>query len=137
MAHSLGRAAMVQWGMVSSTAALSLLREATRTRREVVFFAKGHERRFSPHVLGTKDGTWRVFGWQSGGGSASTLKAGGDWRCFGVADLTNLRMGDQAWSMGDATEGYGLNCIELIDTAADLAYAAQSLQRAKRRPHQR
>src|SRR5689334_4640354 len=123
--------------MVSSTAALSLLREAIRTRREVLFLAKGHERRFSPHVLGTKDGAWRIFGWQSGGGSGSKLRAGGDWRCFAVADLTNLRLGDQPWSLGDVTEGYGLSCIELIDSAADLAYASQSLQRAKRRPHQR
>jgi hypothetical protein len=39
--------------------------------------------------------------------------------------------------MGDPTGECGLSCIALIDTAADLEYASKSLQRAKRRPHQR
>ncbi len=123
--------------MVGSTAALSLFRDAIRGRREVAFAANGHERTFSPHVLGTKDGAWRIFSWQSGGGSGSALRADGDWRCFTIANVTNLRRTEGVWSLGDATEGYGLNCIELIDTAADLEYAAKSLQRTKRRPHQR
>ncbi len=140
--------------MVTSTATLGLLREAIRARRQVRFMANGNEREFSPHVLGTKDGSWRVFGWQSAGGSGTKLKAGGDWRCFALEGdwrcfalegdwrcfalekVTALRLTDQPWSIGDPTSEYGLSCIALIDTTADLEYASKSLQRTKRRPHQ-
>ena len=122
--------------MVASSATLAALREATRGRRMVRFRAKGHLREFSPHVLGTKDGAWRLFGWQSGGDSGSRLKAGGDWRCFAVADIVAVETIDGTWTIGPATGQYGLSCIDLIDTAADLEFAAKSLQRS-RRPHDR
>ncbi len=122
--------------MVTSTATLGLIREAIHARRQVRFMANGNEREFSPHVLGTKDGSWRVFGWQSGGSSGTKLKAGGDWRCFALEKVTALRVTEEPWSIGDPTGEYGLSCISLIDTAADLEYASTSLQRTKRRPHE-
>jgi hypothetical protein len=123
--------------MVASTATLAALRAAIRQRQAVAFQAKGQPREFSPHVLGTKDGQWRVFGWQSGGGSGGTLKAGGDWRCFGVADVAGIAVLPGAWQSGDPTGAFGLTCIDLIDTAADLDYAAKALQGRKKRPHER
>ena len=123
--------------MVASTATLAALRAAIQQRRVVAFQAKGHARTFSPHVLGTKDGPWRVFGWQSGGGSGGSLKAVGDWRCFGVADVAGIEVLPGLWQSGDPTEGFGLTCIDLIDTAADLEAAAKALPGRKKRPHER
>jgi predicted DNA-binding transcriptional regulator YafY len=80
--------------VVTSTATLTRHRKAIRTRRQVRFMANGKEREFSPHVLGTKYGSWHVFGWQSGGGSGSHLKAGGDWRCFALEKVSALRVVD-------------------------------------------
>jgi hypothetical protein len=122
--------------MVATSATLAALREAIRGRRVVRFRAKGHIREFSPHVLGTKDGAWRVFGWQSGGGSGTRLKAGGDWRCFAVADVVAVETIVGAWNIGPATGEYGLNCVDLIDTAADMEFAANSLRRSRRPRHQ-
>lgn len=122
--------------MVASTATLAALRQGIQHRQLLAFRAKGQARAFSPHVLGTKDGQWRVFGWQSGGGSAGGLKPGGDWRCFSVADVAGIEVLPGAWNMGDPTGEHGLSCIELIDTAADLDYAAKSL-RPRKRPHER
>ncbi len=123
--------------MVASTATLAALRQAIQHRQVLAFRAQGQAREFSPHVLGTKDGQWRVLGWQSAGGSGGGLKPGGDWRCFGVADLVGIEVLAGSWNIGDPTGEYGLNCIELIDTAADLEYAAKSLQRRRKRPHER
>lgn len=59
---------------------------------------KGNVRHFSPHALGSNDeGEINVMTYQYGGYSNTKLPYDGDWRCFQVNLLQDVRRNDDQW----------------------------------------
>jgi hypothetical protein len=77
---------------------LETLKRAILGKRCVTGRHKGSERHFAPHAVGfTADGTPAAFVYQYGGETSSHLPPQGDWRCFLVHDLADLRPNDHRW----------------------------------------
>ena len=103
-----------------------VLREAIRHRRPVVALANGLRREFCPHVLGHTDGDWRVLAWQFAGLSESGLSGDGDWRCFALDDLEDLKIRNGDWRRGwIATAGQLDEYMDVVDTAVDAGFGPE------------
>lgn len=65
----------------------ALIHQAISNKRVIQFSYGGHSRIVEPHILGIKDGTMQILGYQIGG----TSSQGGlpEWRRF---SLPNMRM---------------------------------------------
>jgi hypothetical protein len=77
-----------------------LIKTAIRNRLQVIAIADGHYREFCPHAIGWKRGIHHVMTYQFGGSSNSGLPLGGQWRCFDVAKLSNVRLRNGEWHTG-------------------------------------
>lgn len=77
---------------------IALIRDAIKNLKQMTATFNGHHRVFCPHVLGTKDGVWRVHAWQFAGSSKEgSLPM---WRYFEVNRLAGL-----ASQMGEPKSG--------------------------------
>ncbi len=94
-----------------------LIREATLARRQVVATYKGHRRELCPHVLGWKNGRRQALFFQFGGGSASALPTGGDWRCIPVDGLEDVVVRTGLWHTGVGHQ-HPERCVDTIDVDA-------------------
>jgi hypothetical protein len=75
-------------------------------------------RHFCPHALGLdKDGAVRVLGLQYGGESTRALSAGGDWRCFRLAGLTEVRRNADRWRTRPG-HSQANSCVVRVDVEA-------------------
>lgn len=92
----------------------STLRNAVLQKLIVTADYRSHYREFCPHCLGTKRGREHVLGYQFAGGSSSGLPPGGEWRCFDVAGLSNLRTRTGAWKTGP-NHTRPQTCVDNID----------------------
>ena len=106
---------------------ISLLREAIQDLKQVIGSYNDYDREFCPHILGRKDGEWNVLTWQFGGETSQPegLPPEGEWRCFNVADLSNLALRDGEWHRGWRTGRGEQHCVEDIDTVVDATHAAE------------
>ena len=102
-----------------------LIRIAIRELKPMTAMLDGLPREFCPHVLGTKDGEWRTLVWQFAGQSSHGLLPGGEWRCFKIADLQNLTLGQGPWQRGWTTGQREQVCVAQIDTIVDHLHAAE------------
>lgn len=92
----------------------ALIRDAVLTKRQVVATYKGYRRELCPHVLGTKNGRRQALFFQFGGGSASALPPGGDWRCIPVEGLKDVVIRDGEWHTG-VVHGHRERCVDVVD----------------------
>ncbi len=77
---------------------VAVLKDAIKHRRQISFRARGHYREACPHVLHTRDERiWAVLVWQCGGTCDEGVPAGGDWRLFDLAEITELSVVDGGW----------------------------------------
>lgn len=114
--------------MQSQVMKLQIIRGAIQNHQQLFFTLDGFPREFCPHVLGTKQSEWHVFGWQFGGESKTGLPKGGDWRCLVLHDITtDIVARDGDWYRGWAMGKRGQSCIDTIDTVVDAAHAAEIL----------
>ena len=103
-----------------------ILREAIRHQRPIVGVAAGLTREFCPHVFGQTDGEWMVLAWQFGGLSEYGLPEGGQWRCFNVDDLHDLKIRNGEWRRGWVSSIDELaEYIAIVDTAVDPAFGPE------------
>ena len=76
----------------------ALIRQAILDRTCVSANYQGSRRHFAPHCIGLgKDRAEHVMGFQYAGGSSKGLPPGGQWRCFRVADLSNVSCNSDSW----------------------------------------
>jgi hypothetical protein len=71
------------------------LRRGIAQRRLVAFDLGSDQRVVEPHVLGLASGAEHLLGYQVGGTTSRGSSIG--WRVFPLADLTNVRLLDQAF----------------------------------------
>jgi hypothetical protein len=99
------------------TAVYARIRAATLAKQQVVATYKGHRRELCPHILGTKDGRRQALFFQFGGGSSSSLPAGGDWRCLPVDELEDVVVRDGPWH-SNSLDRFLETCVDEIDVEA-------------------
>jgi hypothetical protein len=92
------------------------IREAILAKRQVVATYRGYRREMCPHVLGTKNGRQQALFFQFGGGSASALPPGGDWRCIPVDGLEDVVVRTGPWHTR-VVHGHRERCVDVIDVA--------------------
>ena len=89
--------------------------QAIRTRKQIVCRYDGRYREACPHILGYKaSGEEAVFVFQIGGESNSRLPPEGDWRCFDLDRITDLRLRDGPWR-GGTRHSKPQACIHFVD----------------------
>ena len=71
--------------------------DAILNRKQLVFDYDGKPREASPHVLGPANSEHMLLTYQFGGDSAGGLRPGGDWRCFSVDKMSDVRVRDGTW----------------------------------------
>ena len=97
------------------SAIYQLIWQAIRARKQITCIYEGCHREVCPHILGYKTpGTEAVFAFQFGGESTSKLPPGGDWRCFDVARMTEVRLRDGRWYSG-TRHSRTQTCIQFVD----------------------
>jgi hypothetical protein len=94
--------------------------EAVRTRRQVVFSYGGRHREACPTILGyNKDEREAVLVFQFAGESTTRLPPGGEWRCFELAKVTDLRLRSGPWH-GEARHSATQPCIRHVDVDVNI-----------------
>ncbi|HTT75792.1 MAG TPA: hypothetical protein VMF50_07395 [Candidatus Binataceae bacterium] len=92
------------------------IRDAVIKQLTITAYYDGFPREFCPHAIGTKGGEQRVLGYQFGGGSKNGLQPGGQWRCFVISRLENIRTRRGAWHTG-SSHRRPQACIDYVDVA--------------------
>ena len=90
------------------------LREAMLQRMQVTCTYRGKYRELCPVVLGHREGEEKCFAFQFGGDTGSSLRRDGDWRCFFVNEMRDIRVRKGRWYEGDSHKRPQA-CIEIID----------------------
>ena len=72
-----------------------------------------HYREFCPHVIGMTRGREHVLGYQFTGSSSSGLPARGEWRCFNIAELSDVMTHAGSWHTSEVHQPQ--TCVEEID----------------------
>lgn len=78
--------------------AYDALKAAIIAKKCVTFRQGGHTRHASPHAIGRDNsGDVNVMTFQYGGGSTSKLPSGGQWRCFRVSEISDVKENGDSW----------------------------------------
>jgi hypothetical protein len=82
------------------SATYQLIMQAMNVRQQVLCMYKGHARAFCPIILGHTAGRERVLAFQFAGGASSGLPRGGQWKCFDIADMSEVELREGRWYSG-------------------------------------
>lgn len=97
-----------------------LIRSAVIARRCLTATYERRIRHFSPHCLGqNKSGGFSVLGFQYAGQSSSILPPNGQWRCFQLRNLTEVRINADRWRTGSGHTRPS-DCVKQVDVDAYL-----------------
>ncbi len=77
-----------------------LIMQAMITRQQVLCMYGGFARAICPIILGHTAGRERVLAFQFAGGASSGLPPGGQWKCFDVADISEVELRQGRWHSG-------------------------------------
>ncbi len=89
---------MEEEGVRTTAAAYRLIRQAIIDHCCLTAVYDARVRHFCPHAIGLdREGFVRVLGLQYGGESGSALPPGGNWRCFRIAGLEEVRRNPDRW----------------------------------------
>ena len=92
-----------------------LIWKAARARKQITCMYGGRYREACPHILGYKKlGQEAVFAFQFGGDSTSRLPPQGDWRCFDLDEVSEVRLRDGRWHSG-TRHTKTQTCIQFVD----------------------
>lgn len=97
-----------------ASAYYQLCSDAILGRRQMLFTYRGHRREVCPHVLGHTKGEEKLLAYQFAGQTSSVLPAGGEWRCFLLAEIHSIDVRDGPWHSGDKHSSRH-NCVEDVD----------------------
>jgi hypothetical protein len=101
-----------------------ILRDAIYSRQQVRFLAAGRRCVMCPHILGTtRQGAWRVLGWQFAGDADGALP---DWRCVDLDDIGSIEPASGPWHRGWRVRGSQQAWIDFIYAEVDPNFAAQT-----------
>jgi hypothetical protein len=110
----------------TSNEKIILLRAAIKELKQVTAVYNGLPREFCVHLLGTKNGDWKVLVWQFGG-SSSKADDIPNWRDWHVGKITDLSLRDGEWHRGWETGRRTQKSMDRVDTAVDHLHSAEIL----------
>lgn len=100
----------------------ALIVDAIRRKTPIMATYQGHVRYVCPHVIGTKNGTHQMLGYQYAGSSSSGSIVPGstdNWRCMRLADMYDVRPCVGAWHTA-SNHSRPQTCVDQI--YAEVAY---------------
>ncbi len=103
---------------------IALVRDAIKNLKQMTATFDGYHRVFCPHVLGTKDGVWRVHAWQFDGRSSKQNELP-MWRYFEINRFAGLASQTGEWHRGYVKQAFDhRRAFDHIDTLVDASHAA-------------
>lgn len=94
------------------------LRAAIASKKPVRVRFKGTDRDVCPHVIGFKNGSEKLLTYQFAGYSSSGLPPGGEWRCMGIGDISNVTVIEGKWHTGTG-HSRPQTCVDEVDLEVD------------------
>lgn len=91
-----------------------LIMQAMITRQQVLCMYGGFARAICPIILGHTAGRERVLAFQFAGGASSGLPPGGQWKCFDVADISEVELRQGRWHSG-GSHRQPQHCVADVD----------------------
>lgn len=86
---------------ITRSKAFALFHQAILGRRPVTCSYKGLMREICPHILGHSGDAEKALVYQYGGRSATGLPARGEWRCFDLAEVSDVTLHEPGpWHTG-------------------------------------
>jgi predicted nucleic acid-binding protein len=82
------------------SAAFRMFQGAILEQQQITCTYDGRYREICPHILGHSDGEEKALVFQFGGETRSKLPRGGEWRCFRLADVKDIKIRVGAWHSG-------------------------------------
>lgn len=96
----------------------SIVRQAIVNRYCLTATYKNHELKFSPYALGrSASGDLSVMALQYEGLSSNVALAVGEWRCFRINALTDLRKNNDHWRVAP-DRSRPMTCVARVDVQA-------------------
>ncbi len=99
-----------------------IIRQAILNKEIVVATYGGSERHLCPHVLGKKNGEYRVLFYQFGGGSSRILGPDGsstNWRCLPLSKLSKVGAYKGKWHTS-RNNSRPQHCLDEIEIQASV-----------------
>lgn len=93
----------------------NLFREAMAEKKQIVCMYGGRRREICPAILGHTDGEEKALAYQFAGETNSRLPPGGEWRCFSLSKVTDVRLRAGPWLTGDGTHSASQPCVRDVD----------------------
>ena len=97
-----------------TSATYGRFRQAILDEQQVVCLYKGRPRELCPHIIGHTAGAEKVLAYQFAGETSTALPPGGEWRCFYLAEFSDVRLRAGPWHAG-RTHTTRQTCVEDID----------------------
>lgn len=94
----------------------NLIKQAIKNRQCVTCIYKGHKRKMTPHVIGTKGGVQQALFYQYGGTSNSGLSSNSarNWRCIQVNEIESLLINSDSFQTAN-NHSRTQTCVDFID----------------------
>ena len=97
-----------------TSATYQLFRRAILQRRQITCIYQDRYREICPHVLGHTDNCEMALSYQFGGQSNSGFPPQGEWRCFNLAQVQNVRLRRGLWHTGPRHTAKQ-TCVKTVD----------------------
>jgi predicted DNA-binding transcriptional regulator YafY len=91
-----------------------LFEQAMTTRKQVLCTYDGYLRELCPVILGHTNGEEVALAYQFSGHSKSDLPTGGQWKCFRLSKVGNVRLRDGPWHAG-SRHTRRQPCVQAVD----------------------
>ena len=95
------------------SAAFRTFEDAILKQQQITCTYGGRYREICPHILGHSDGEEKALVFQFGGETTSKLPRGGEWRCFRLADVRDMRIRAGEWHTG-ARHRSAQRCVDSV-----------------------
>jgi hypothetical protein len=92
----------------------ALFDQAMTSRKQVLCTYDGYARELCPIILGHTNGQEVALTFQFAGGSKSGLPPAGQWKCFWLSKVGNVRLRDGPWHAG-SSHIRPQACVQAVD----------------------
>jgi hypothetical protein len=91
-----------------------LFAQAMISRKQILCIYDGYPRAICPAILGHSKGEEKALVYQFAGGSSKGLPLEGQWKCFLLARVNDIRLRDGPWHAGSSHQ-QPQSCVEDVD----------------------
>jgi hypothetical protein len=102
----------------------SLFHQAILDQKQITCRYKGYYREVCPHILGHTDGTEKALLYQFAGDSSGGLPPDGEWRCFFLSEVRDMKIREGRWHSGSGHRRTQA-CVEKVYIDVNIAVPNQ------------